>query len=306
MKREEYRSLLGQLPIKSPTPQDMAMLCPHLTAEEAMEAFTTDSGYVACPPLRIRRGFQVISYHKEWVEEVKVWGVVDGKETQTVTGAKNHPARLDWSYARRTCESYADGKSHGDVFFPYRHMDKAMKFAEDNWGDELILDDWASAVEFYVQDPTDLVNDRYHTDYPRTKAVLRVTLNRDLDEVMNNHSKPESELFDEAISQMTLDQVIWHELKGGRGAFTEFNCAHCGAGLSLSSCTGCGHRFRDDKLRCGWNTPLSRKMVAFLRENGHVFKVDPEIAWTKERQPWEQSRQKHTRKCCGSSRPSSS
>ena len=59
MKSQEYRSILGQLPIKSPTPQDMAMLCPHLTDEEAVEAFTTDSGYVACPPLRIRHGFHL-------------------------------------------------------------------------------------------------------------------------------------------------------------------------------------------------------------------------------------------------------
>lgn len=293
MNRQEYRSLLGQLPIKSPTPQDMAVMCPHLTAEEAVQAFTTDSGYVACPPLRIRHGFQILSYHKEWVEEIKVWGVIDGKETQTVTGTKNHPARLDWSYANRTPKSYADGKSHGDVFSSYKQMDKAMKFAEDNWGDELILDDWDSVVEFYVQDPTDLVNDRYHKDYPRTKAVLRVTLTRDLNEVINDHSKPESELFDEVISQMTLDHVIWHELKGGRGGFTEFNCAHCGAGLGLSGCSGCGHRFRDDHFRCGWNTPLSRKMVTFLRENGHEFKVDPETAWTKERENWERNRQAH-------------
>ena len=293
MKSQEYRSILGQLPIKSPTPQDMAMLCPHLTAEEAVEAFTTDSGYVACPPLRIRHGFQIVTFHKEWVEEIKVSRVKDGNEDASVTGTKNHPARLDWSYASRTPKSYADGKSHGDVFSPYKHMCKAMKFAEDNWGDELILDDWDSVVEFYVQDPTDLVDDRYHKDYPRTKAVLRVTLSRDPNTISNEHHKPQSELFDEAISQMTLDHVIWHELKGVRGGFTEFNCAHCGAGLSLSSCTGCGYRFRDDHYRCGWNTPLSRKMVAFLRENGREFKVDPEIAWKKEREDWERGKREY-------------
>jgi len=286
MKSQEYRSLLGQLPIKSPTPQDMAMLCPHLTVEEAVQAFMTNSGYVACPPLRIRNGFQIVSYHKEWVEEIKVWGVIDDKETQIVTGTKNHPAQLDWSYASRTRESYADGNSHGDVFLFYSHMDRAMRFAEDNWGDELILDDWDSVVKFYIQDPTDLVK-----DYPRTKAVLYVTLNRDLNEVSNNPSKPASELFDESILQMTLDHIIWHELKGGRGDFTEFNCAHCGAGLSLSSCNGCGHWFHDDQFRCGWNTPLSRKMISFLRDNGHEFKVNPEIALTKERQNWERRNQ---------------
>lgn len=219
--------------------------------------------------------------------------MIGGKETQTVAGTKNHPARLEWSYASRTLESYADGKPHGDVFFPYKHMDKAMKFAEDNWGDDLILDDWNCVVEFYVQDPTDLVNDRHHKDYPRTKAVLSVMLNRDMNEIINDHSKPESELFDEVISQMSLDFAVWHELKGGRGGYTYFNCAHCAAGLSTSSCTGCGYRFRDDHFRSGWNTPLSRKMVAFLRENGHEFKVDPEIAWMKERENWERNRLAH-------------
>jgi len=283
MESKEYRSLLGQLPIKSPTPQDMAKMCPHLTEKEAVEAFTTDSGYVACPPLHVRHGFQIVSYHRELVEEIKVWGVVNGKRTQTITGTKNHPSRLDWSYASRTPESYADGNSHGDVFTPYKHMNKAMKFAEENWGDELILDDWMDIVEFYIQDPTDLINNRYHKDQPRTKAVLHVSLNRSFNEIINDCSKPVSELIDNAILQMTLDRVVWHELKGGRGAFTEFNCAHCGAGLSLSSCTGCGHKFEDNHFRSGWCTPLSRKMVAFLREKGHEFEVDPENAWAKER-----------------------
>lgn len=293
MTSSEYRSILGRLPIKSPTPQDMAMLCPHLTMQEAVAAFTNGSGYVACPPLRIRHGFQIISYHKEFVEEIKVWGVVNGKETQVITGKKNHPARLDWSYARRTQDSYVDGKSHGDVFHSYDHMHKAMKFAEEHWGDELILDNWESVIQFYIQDPTDLVNDRYHQDYPRTKAVLWVTLSRDFNFVINDGSKPLSELLDEVIMQMTLDHVIWHELKGGRGGFLEFNCANCGAGLGLTGCYGCGHRFNDDHFRSGWHTPLSRKMVAFLRENGHKFRVDPEIAWAKEREDLERGRQQY-------------
>jgi len=168
-------------------------------------------------------------------------------------------------------------------------MGKAMKFAENNWGDELIMDDWVSIIEFYIQDPTDLVNDRYHCDYPRTKAVIRVTLNRDLNVISNDHSKPMSELLDEAISQMTLDHFVWQELKGGRGSFTMYNCANCGAGLLLTSCPGCGHQFKDDQLRSGWHTPLSRKMVAFLQQNNHEFKINPEIALEREQASWEKT-----------------
>jgi predicted amidophosphoribosyltransferase len=86
---------------------------------------------------------------------------------------------------------------------------------------------------------------------------------------------------------MTLDPIIWDELKCGRAAYTEYNCANCGAGLLTTHCSGCGHQFRDNQGRCGWEVPLSRKMVAFLRENGHEFMVDPEIAWRKEQQEWE-------------------
>ncbi len=287
VKNEDYRSILGRLPIKSPTVQDMAMLCPHLTTEEAVNAFMADSGYVACPPLLIRNSFQIVSYHKEWVEQIPGWKVVDGKEIRVIIGTKNHPAILQRERAGRTLESYTDGQLHGDIIETYKHMDKAMKFAEDNWGDELILDNWASVAYIYVQDPTDLVNDRYHHNYPRTKAVLYVALNRDINEIAHDHTKPETEVLDEAISQITLDHVVWSEIVGGRGGFTEYSCANCGAGLLLSSCSGCGHKFRDDYFRSGGYTPLSRKMVAFLRENGHEFRVDPEIAWKKERQRWE-------------------
>jgi len=280
MKKEEYRAILSRLPIKTPTLQDMEALCPHLTTDEVAEAFTQD--YVALPPLRVKHGFQIVSHRAEWVEEVKVWR----GDTRVVTGTKNHPARLDYSYANRTLKSYADGKKHGDVFCDYFGMEQAMKFAEDNWSDELILDSWISYVQTYIQDPTDLVNDKYHQDSPRTKVVLTFTLNRDLNVIINDHSKPESELFDEAVVEMTVDHMVAHELKGGRGGFTHFQCAHCGHGLSLSGCGGCGHRFRDDHFRMGMDTPLSRKMVAFLRDSGHKFEVDPEIAWQKERERW--------------------
>lgn len=275
MDRATYRSLLQQLPIKNPTPDDMARLCPHLTPDQAVAAFTTNNGYVACPPLRIRNAFQILSLSKGWTEEIKT----RKGGSQVVTGTKQHPPMINWSYTGRTPASYADGRANGDMFLEYTHMREAMRFAEDNWGTDLILDDWVSVVNFYIEDPTDLLNGR-----PRWKATLHVTLNRDLNELINDHSKPESDLFDDAISQMTLDRFVGQEQKGGRGEFTERNCGHCGAGLSLSSCTGCHHPFSDDGWRSGWSTPLSRKMVAFLRENGHTFAIDPEIAWAQERE----------------------
>lgn len=285
MTREEYRSILGRLPIKSPTREDMAMVCPHLTPDEAEEAFTA-YGSIACPPLRIRNAFQTISYYKERVERATTPGSQDRTEAVSVTGTKNRPARLSWSFPGRTRAHSADGKPHGNTFV---HADRAIRFAEDHWKNRLILDKWDSVIEFFIQDPADLVNDRYHADSPRTKAILYVVLNRDLNEILIDSSKPESELFDDAIALMTLDYFIWQELKGGRGAFTEYNCARCGTGLSLTSCTGCGYQFLYDGIRCGWDTPLSRRMVAFLGNHGHQFAIDPAVAWRKERQDWERS-----------------
>lgn len=274
MNKQEYRGNLNELPIENPTPEDMAEICPHLTKEQAVAAFTSESSYVACPPLRIRGAFQIVSFHDEWIEEIKVWR----RDTQVITGTKTHPARLSYSYAGRTLQSYADGMSHGDVFCDYKHVAEAMRFAEDNWGDDLILDTWADVNEFYIQDPTDLYQEGFSKGSPKTKAVLRVCFNRPWNDLINDHSKPRSVLMDEAISEMTLDLMVWHELKGGRGGYTDFNCAYCSHGLNLSYCGGCKHSFTDDGCRCGWDTPLSPKMVELLLANGHVFKEDPQIA----------------------------
>jgi hypothetical protein len=267
----------------------MAMLCPHLTEQEAVKAFKSGNGSVACPSIHVYQAFQVVSYHAEYVEEIKEWR----KETRVVVGQKNHPAMLRRAFASRTEKSYADGMSHGDLFHRYPAMFQAMSFAEHNWGSELVLDNWVDVGQIYVQDPTDLVNDAYHHNDPRTKAALYITLNRGRNKMLNDHVKPTSELFDEAIVEMTLDSILWSELKGGRGSFIDFNCAHCGSGLALDHCPGCGYRFTDDHERRFLGTPLSRKMVRFLRENGREFKIDPEIAWRNERKLWQWAIEHH-------------
>ena len=242
----------------------MAMICPHLTQEQAVHAFTTGNGAVAAPPLRVRGTLQILCYHRGSVEEVK--GLVDGKYSTIRT--KNHPPLLF-----RSSATSADNTPH---------TAEARQFAEDNWGDKLVNDTWTEVVLFNVEDPTDLVNDRYHTDQPRTKAILYIALNREINTLINDKSKPESELFDEAIVEMTLDVAVWDEIRGGRGGYAEYNCAHCGDGLNLSFCSGCGHKFKDNFFRKGWHTPLSRRMVKFLRDNRHEFAVDPKIARTAE------------------------
>ncbi len=99
MKKSEYSSLLGQLPIKSPTHEDMARLCPHITKEEAVKSFLSGSGIVTCPSLFVRNGYQILSYQKEWVETIKVEHPIT---SEVITIAKNHPARLTWFVGSQT------------------------------------------------------------------------------------------------------------------------------------------------------------------------------------------------------------
>jgi len=279
--RGGYLDRLRNLPIENPTPEDMATICPHLTLEQAVAAFTTKehSNYVACPPIKIKGAFQIVSLSEEWVEEVKVHRQGD---PNVVEGKKTHPPALRYAFACRTPASYANGKSHEDAFTEYAHMEEAIAYAEENWGDELILDDWIDYVRMYVQDPSDLDE----CESPKTKAVVHLTTYRGWNTIINDHGKPESVVINDAIAVMTLDPFEAYEVKGGRGGYTEFNCAYCGGGLGLNHCHSCGQQFRDDYFRCGWYTPIPQKIVELLEESGHIFQMDPMIARRREREWW--------------------
>ncbi len=277
MIKERLTEMLRSLPIYNPEVDQVRDLFPHLSLDEIKEVLTFReegrSNYVAVPSLRVNGAFQIVSFVPEYINDK------DGKIT---------PVRLSWDYAERTRKSYADGRNHGDVFTRYEHMDRAIVFARDNWGSDLVLDDWIDFVEIYVQDPTDLHKSGFSKDGPKTKAIVRFTTNRLWGEIINDRSKPESQVIDDAISQITADGFIARELKGGRGGYTEFNCAYDSAGLGLSGCGECGNRFRDDYFRSGWNTPLPSKVANYLMDREFQFGQDPAIARQKEAQRFEQ------------------
>lgn len=267
--REDYIGRLGKLSIENPTPEDMALVCPHLTQEQAVAAFEPKgdnlSSYVACPPVRIRGAFQIVNFTKKF----------------TASDGKICPPHLSWAFASRTRESYKDKRSHGDIFHPYKWMEEAISYAEEHWGDELVLDNWASHIAIYVQDPSDLTE----RETPKTKAVVYFTTDREWNDIIDR-SKPKSEVINDNIVIATLNRLEGNELKGGRGSYTHFNCAYCSAGLGGSGCTECGHRFRDDHFRSGWYTPLPKKLVDLLEQSGHIFKRDPAIAQQRELNRW--------------------
>ncbi|MDB4979224.1 MAG: hypothetical protein JWM56_1410 [Candidatus Peribacteria bacterium] len=273
MNRETYRNgLIGLLQrhrLENPTPLDVASLCPHLDTTDIEQIFARanaeKSSYFAAPPLLVNHGYQILS----------VTGPLeyDGKKS---------PQYLNWSYTGRTLESYADGKKHGDVFSDYAFADKAIAYAQQHWGDKLILDDWDSYITTYLDDPRDKTKD----GYPRTKLALFFVTKRPWNDLINDHHAPQSEVIDESILQMACSVLEGHELKGGRGGYTESNCANCGGGLALTGCTYCNLVFKDDHYRCGGNTPLMPKLAQYATANGHVFGIDPSNAREAERLRW--------------------
>ena len=252
--REKYRAILNRLPIEYPTQEDIMQLCPHLTQEQAITALSNEPSCVACPSLRIHGAFHVISFSSNRWLEIATTKTPHEYERELLEDKKFRSARPD----------------------EYPYAAEAIRFSEEHWGNELTIDAWMDAFEICVQDPLDLTT----YGFPKTKVVLGICLICKRSS-LGDH-KPPSILLDESIVEMTLERAVWKELKGGRTVFTEFNCAFCGGGLHISWCDGCKHRFKDDFFRCGWSTPLSKKMVHILQESGHVFKQDPAIVWRTE------------------------
>ena len=248
-----------QTSVVHPTVQDLKPFCPHLTEDQIALILQKDT-YFACPSLVIKNALIVLHYNR-----------YEGKD------------QLEYTFTSRTPQSYEDdklyGKLHGNSGSKYIFTDEAISYANTQWGDTLVIDNWEAFMTIHVQDPTKL-DDRGH---PANIFNLYITLKRDYNKFINEHDKPQFEKFDEEIVIATTDRFITGELQGGRGGYTDFNCAHCGGGLSLKYCTCCKNEFKDDQFRCGWNTPLSDKMIKALTDRGHVFGIDPKIAQEKER-----------------------
>jgi len=265
MIKEKLIEMLRSLPIHKPEVDQVRNLFPHLSLGEIKEVLTVgeegDPNYFAVPSLKVHGAFQIVSFGSDY---------------------ENEPVTLSWTRAGRTRESYVDGRNYRDI--SCRHMDKAIAFARDNWESDLILDDWVDFVKIYVQDPSDLHESGFSKGCPKTKATVGCTTTKSWHDIINDHSKPQSQVIDDAISHITSDYLIANELQGStRVGSTLFNCAYDGAGLGVSGCGECGNRFSEDIFsRSGWNTPLPSKITDYLIAQGFEFIQDPTVAREKE------------------------
>lgn len=298
MKNHVYRSILGRLPITNPTPQDMAECCPHLTEGQAIQAFTTGSGYVACPPLRVRQAFHELQYDKGKNEGALF--AIEGSDAVTVGILSiTRPPQLQWAYAGRISKYYANPKLRRNRIPQKKDLSLAVQFAEDNWGNELINDNWKSFLSIHLRYSKNLNVDYSFGGYPDEIAVLHVTLSRNYDDLTRDESKPPSEIVDGAILQMTTDPFIGRELKGGRAEDPLSRCAYCGSSFhteykhhySKSVCMNCSN-YEDPYNNGGWEFPLTPKMFAFFKEKGYVFTCDPETVRMRDHKEWELSKQR--------------
>lgn len=260
MNRNEYHEALAGLPIKNPTPEAMARMCPHLSPDQAVEAFHAGAGYVACPSLRVHGTHQIVSYRPQM------------KLQEPNDATVRYPPRLVWSYSYRP-PPQPSKRAHS-----YKYAAEAIKFARDNWGHLLIADTWQSVIHISLRDPSRLQQMFGARWWPSSVTPIYVAVDDPMKGIMTSGE------IDRFIKEITLCAGIGDELKGDRPFCREYNCACCGGGLGITQCEGCGRAYDENPFAGNSITPLSAKIVRYLEERGHAFQQDPQIAWDKEAQ----------------------
>ncbi len=252
-----YREVLNRLPILDPSREVVETLFPYLDASilERVLGNILNSGKeritIAAPPIRVRGNVHMIEY---------------GMVTESESGLPRK--MLSYAYPHRIKDN--EGR--------YPFANSANAYAEAHWPSELINDTWETVGVIVLDDPTQIDQ----RGYPQTVGQLWWGLSAELNDLINQHHAPTSVIIDDHLVILTNNSLEAREMKGGRGGYTDFNCANCGAALSLNHCRNCGFTFRDDNFRCGGFSPLTPKMVSYLTTHGHIFGMDPEIALKKE------------------------
>lgn len=264
MTKQKLVEILKSLPITNPEIDQVKDLFPHLTADEICKLLNKPA-YIAVPPLKVEGAFQIVSFIKR----------------HKTSNGMIVPASLNYANTGSITQSHTNDRhsNHYDHLTEYHHINKAVRFAKENWSSDLSQDNWEDFIQIHLDDPTDLYDPGIFAGYPKTKAIISFTTTKKIRYIMNNRSKPQSQILDDAIAQITTDHHIACELRGDRtDAIVEFNCAYDGAGLDASNCRECGHTFKNDDFRTSWDTPLPAKIANHLIKEGFKFRKDPAIA----------------------------
>lgn len=166
------------------------------------------------------------------------------------------------------------------------YRNEAREFADAAWRGDLKDRPFAEAAVVYLQDPATLA----------VEGAVYIGLNRPLEEIWADKSKPMSELFNEAIIEVTGDRLLLREMAAVTGHYVSpmFHCVNCGCPLADNiSCDGCKNKFRYDPGDILWEKEsLGCALPAVLEayfESGHqegFFSIAPFLQRIKERDKW--------------------
>jgi hypothetical protein len=179
-------------------------------------------------------------------------------------------------------EIYGSAIDEAEIFYGK----EAEEYGEAGWGSDLIRQNYVEIAKIYLQDPATLAVER----------VAFAGFSRQIEEMRGDDSKPLSELCNEAIIQITGDDLFLKEMAATAGHFisTMFHCVNCGCPLADNiSCDGCGAKFRYDPGDILWEKEtlgcaLPAKLEEFF-EFGHregFFSTAPFVYRRKEREIW--------------------
>jgi hypothetical protein len=247
--RDEYLRALQSLPttLRCPTVEQLQAICPHLTQEQVAAIFGKQCVEFALPSGLVRHSALIGCYMPE-------------------NAIESAPPRFWIDKHIRTDQSYADGPPHGRTFTGYRHMQRAMWYAEAHWSKNLILDSWGLCLEIY------LVGD--NPDYPgylMAEAQVTLGLHRHAFAMSDASTAPYGQQLDEATVVATANTALGKEIREGHTVLASYNCASCGGGLDRSHCLGCGKKYRDNLVPHVTRHALSPKLIELLRAEGHSF-----------------------------------
>lgn len=144
---------------------------------------------------------------------------------------------------------------------PDSEAEDAMTYAMDMWGDLLVEDTWTAFVNFILVDPVKTTE----SGFPSNTGIIQASTRCSLDAALNDHS---GETLEAQLGEYTSCQIVGKEIKNGRGGFSVWICARCGAGMGLTECTGCGVEVKDDGWRCGGRATLSPSLLQAAHEAG--------------------------------------
>jgi len=266
--RDAYRNALYDLLFgEEGTLSMLASVAPHLCEEEVRSILERvgkgEDVWVAAPPLRVNWSYIALCASSE----------KPGQFTP-----RPIPSHLMLVDSVRQQRSYADGVPKGDPHVSSLFEGRAIAYAQQHWGDQLILDTWSSHVSVDFMDCCDV--DEH--GYPKEVDLAFFVTAADLASLAREGSP--QHLNDSIVEVTTCLLAGLHELDGGPRLYDRssgsgyhfrcYACSRCGSVLEPEGCPGCRVRFTRKDLALFANQPLRslpQKVIECLLAKGHNF-----------------------------------